>query len=139
MDDQPCNPGDNVSPLLGPDALPPGEYAIIELMGHQTLVGRVTEVERFGTKMLALEPLFNGHLLPVLFQGGPSIYRLTPCAADVAWARQPKATYQLPPSIVATLPPTALPPGQLPLDLDGFEIEKPETDDSDPWDDPEEC
>jgi hypothetical protein len=107
--------------VVGADSLPPGDYAICELMGHQTLVGRMAEVERFGVKMLALEPLFNGYLLPVIFQGGPSIYRLTPCSAAVAWARQPKNAYQLPPSIAATLPPAALPPSQLPFDLDGRE------------------
>jgi hypothetical protein len=110
-------------PAVGADTLPEGEYCIVELMGHQTLVGRMAEVERFGAKMLALEPLFNGHLLPVVFQGGPSIYRLTPCSLAVAWARQPKNAYQLPPSIAATLPPAFLPPGQLPLDLDEREIE----------------
>ena len=113
---------------VGTDALPEGEWAIVELMGHQTLVGRMAEVERFGTKMLALEPLFNGHLLPVIFQGGAAIYRLTPCSAAVAWARQPKNAYQLPPSIAATLPAAALPPGQLPLDLDGQEIAHEERD-----------
>lgn len=35
-------------------AYPPGEYAICELFGHTTLVGRITEIERFGTKMLAI-------------------------------------------------------------------------------------
>ena len=37
-------------------ALPEGQYAIVELMGHTTLVGRVTEIERFGTKMLGMRP-----------------------------------------------------------------------------------
>ena len=35
-------------------AHPPGEYAIVELFGHTTLVGRIAEVERFGAKMMAL-------------------------------------------------------------------------------------
>ena len=38
--------------------MPDGEYAIVEALGHRTLVGRVTEIERFGTKMLQVEPLF---------------------------------------------------------------------------------
>lgn len=66
------------------EALEPGEYAIIELFGHQTLVGRVEEVERFGAKMMALQVLFRGQLLPAVFHGGAAIYRLTPCAAEVA-------------------------------------------------------
>ena len=121
---------------VGADTLPEGEYAIVEMMGHQTLVGRIAEVERFGTKMLALEPLFNGHLLPVLFQGGPSIYRLTPCTPAVAWSRQPRHTYQLPPSLAATLPPAALPPGQLPLEID--EVDLGDELRADEWDDREE-
>ena len=125
-------------PIVGPDALPEGEYAIVELFGHQTLVGRIEEVERFGAKMLALQPLFNGVMLPPVFHGGAAIYRLTPCTAAVAWARQPKSSYQLPPTIAATLPPTALPPGQLPLDLDGREIDAREEDQDQEWEDPEE-
>lgn len=87
---------------------PPGEYCIVELMGHTTLVGRYAEIEKFGCKMLAIEPLFAGALLPVVFQGGPSIYRLTPCSAEVAWAEQPRHGYQLPPSIKAIVPTTIL-------------------------------
>lgn len=94
--------------------LPAGDYAIVELFGHTTLVGRIAEVERFGTKMLAIEPLFNGHLLPAVFHGGAAIYRLTPCSADVAWDRQPRQNYQLPPAILATVPPLMLPPVEPP-------------------------
>jgi hypothetical protein len=84
--------------------LPDGEYAILELFGHTTLVGRIVEIERFGTKMLAIEPLFDGVLLPVIFHGGAAIYRLTPCPAAVAWNNQPRHGYQLPPSIRAVVP-----------------------------------
>lgn len=92
-----------------PPELAAGEWAIVELLGHSILVGRISEVERFGTKMLAIEPLFAGCLLAPVFQGGASIYRLTPCTAAVAWARQPHANYQLPAAILATVPPDALP------------------------------
>lgn len=84
--------------------LPPGDYAIVELFGHSTLIGRIAEVERFGSKMLALEPLHAGELRPVVYHGGAAIYRLTPCSAEVAWRRQSKEAWQLPPSIAATLP-----------------------------------
>jgi hypothetical protein len=90
-------------------ALPPGEWAIVELFGHTTLVGRISEVERFGAKMLALEPLFKGELLPVIFHGGAAIYRLTPCSAQVAWDKQPQQEYQLPPSVRCIVPPALLP------------------------------
>lgn len=93
-------------------ALPAGEYAIVELFGHTTLVGRIAEIERFGTKMLAIEPLFNRVLLPAVFHGGAAIYRLTPCSVDVAWTRQPSRAYELPPTIFATIPPIALPPAE---------------------------
>lgn len=85
-------------------SLPPGEYAIVELFGHTTLVGRIGEVERFGAKMLALEPLFNGVLLPAVFHGGSAIYRLTPCSAEVAQARQPREAWQIPAPIRSIVP-----------------------------------
>ena len=102
--------------MTEPDAehgLPEGEYCIVELMGHSTLVGRFAEVERFGTKMLAIEPLFNGILLGVVFHGGAAIYRLTPCSRDTAWDRQPRQEYQLPPAIRAVVPIEALSPPDL--------------------------
>lgn len=95
--------------LTPPAEFPPGEYAIVELFGHTTLVGRFSEVERFGTKMLALEPLFRGELLSPAFHGGAAIYRLTPCSARVAWERQPQQEYQLPAAIRAIVPDTLLP------------------------------
>ncbi len=87
---------------------PPGEYAIVELFGHTTLVGRISEVERFGTKMLALEPLFCDHLLPVVLHGGAAIYRMTPCDAATAWAKQPRSEYHLPAAIRCIVPPLLL-------------------------------
>lgn len=52
-----------LAPAAPWEALPDGQYAIVELMGHSTLVGRVTEIERFGTKLLGIEALFAGQLL----------------------------------------------------------------------------
>ena len=99
---------DNTPSEETPVEHPPGEYAIVELMGHTTLVGRISEVERFGAKMLALEPLFRDTLLPAIFHGGAAIYRLTPCSADVAFARQPKEAWQIPTAIRCILPPLML-------------------------------
>lgn len=90
-------------------ALPEGEYAIVEVLGHRTIVGRVGEIERFGTKLLAVEPLFDGELLPAIMVGGASIYQFTPCTAEVAERRCPKHAWQLPSSVAATLPAAALP------------------------------
>lgn len=95
-------------------AHPPGEYAIVELFGHTTLVGRIAEVERFGAKMMAIEPLFRGELLPAVFHGGAAIYRLTPCSAEVAFARGPQHEYQLPLPIRAIVPTAML---EAPSDL----------------------
>ncbi len=91
------------------EKLPAGEYAIVEILGHTTLVGRVDEVERFGTKMLAIEALFNGDLLPPIFQGGTSIYRFTPVPVHVAWERHPKEMYHLPAAVRCLVPETLLP------------------------------
>jgi hypothetical protein len=92
-----------------PTPPPEGEYAIVEALGHRTLIGRISEVERFGTKLCAIEPIFQGELLPAVLIGGASIYQLTPCAVEVALARAPKERWQVPASIAATLPPSLLP------------------------------
>lgn len=88
---------------------PAGEYAIVEILGHRTLIGRIEEVERFGTKMLSIEPIFQGRLLPAILHGGASIYGMTPCTADVAFERAPKDLWQLPGAVRAALPPDLLP------------------------------
>jgi hypothetical protein len=88
---------------------PPGDYAIVEVMGHRTIVGRISEVERFGTKLLAIEAIWQSELLPAALIGGASIYQLTPCTAATAFERQPKHHWQLPPTIVAIAPQPALP------------------------------
>jgi len=89
--------------------MPEGEYAIVEALGHRTLVGRVAEVERFGTKMLQVEPLFDTVMLGPVLLGGSSIYQFTPCSADVAFQRRPRQDYELPASVFATVPALALP------------------------------
>lgn len=90
-------------------AFPAGDFAIVELFGHTTLVGRIAEVERFGAKMMALEPLFANELLPAVFHGGAAIYRLTPCSVEVAFARQPREAWQLPAPIRCIVPAALLP------------------------------
>lgn len=92
-----------------PPELPDGEYAIAEIMGHSTMVGRVTEVERFGTKMLHIEPIWQDRLLPAVYVGGASLYRFTPCTKEVAQKRQARQRYNLPAAVEATLPPETVP------------------------------
>ena len=102
--------------------LPEGQYAIVELMGHTTLVGRVTEIERFGTKMMGIEVLFAGQLLPVILQGGAAIYRLTMCSLETAWKGQhkPEHIWRLPDPIKAIVPAALLPaPGPTPMPFPG--------------------
>lgn len=96
------------TPITAMD-LPQGEYAIVEVLGHRTLVGRVSEIERFGTKMLQVEPLFGDVMLAPVLLGGGSLYQFTPCSAETAYSRRPTRTYQLPASVAATIPPPALP------------------------------
>lgn len=103
--------------------MPLGEYAIVEALGHRTLVGRVTEIERFGTKMLQVEPLFGDVMLGPVLLGGGSIYQFTPCDAETAFNRRPKQIYQLPGSVAATIPPLALPSNE---ELPGFLVEQEE-------------
>ena len=98
-------------------ALPDGEYAIVEVLGHRTLVGRVTEVERFGAKLMSIEPIFAGELLTAVMIGGASIYQFTPCTAERALARAPKSRWQMPASILAAMPPEALPAPELADDV----------------------
>ncbi|WP_419827689.1 hypothetical protein [Sphingomonas sp.] len=88
---------------------PTGEYAIVECLGHRTLVGRTSEIERFGTKMLSIEPIWKDELLPPVLVGGSSLYAFTPCSAEAAFKRQAKSDYDLPLSLRATLPAPALP------------------------------
>lgn len=89
--------------------MPDGDYAIVEQLGHRTFVGRVLEIERFGTKMLQIEPLFGQVMLGPVLLSGNSLYQFTPVDAATAYARRPTMTYQLPPSVAATVPAIALP------------------------------
>lgn len=89
-------------------ALPPGDYAIVEMFGHTKLIGRMSETERFGQKLLALEPIYQGELMPAMMIGGAAIYCLTPCTPAVALVQSPKSEWGLPESLRATLPPRML-------------------------------
>ncbi len=89
--------------------LPPGDYAIVEMFGHTKLIGRMAETERFGAKMLALEPVFRGQLLSPVMIGGAAIYCLTPCSAEVALAKAPTREWSFPESVRAVIPAATLP------------------------------
>jgi hypothetical protein len=55
-------------------------WAKVELMGHLTMAGKVTEVPMFGTALLRLDvPETDRTPAHTEFFGGGSIYRITPC------------------------------------------------------------
>lgn len=63
-----------------------GVWGILELMGHVKLGGFITQEELFGTKVGRIDvPGPNGTITTQYFGGG-SLYRLTPCTAEVAKA-----------------------------------------------------
>ncbi len=61
-------------------------WAILELMGHVKLAGKVSEQEIFGGKLGRIDvPGPDGKFVTQFFGGG-SVYRLTPCTEEVARA-----------------------------------------------------
>lgn len=88
-------------------ALPEGEYAIVEMMGHRTIIGRVTEVERFGATFMQVEPVHESGLLTGVLVAGASLYQFTPITRAVAWEKRPREEWQYCPEIRALIPPQA--------------------------------
>lgn len=78
-----------------PAAPLPGLYAIVEVLGHRRYAGRVSEVQRFGTAFLQIEPLFQDWILPPVLIGGSSLYQFTEVDAATAWDRRAKYAYDL--------------------------------------------
>lgn len=62
-------------------------WAIVELLGHRRLGGRVCQAEQYGVAMLRVDvPGDDGEIVATQFCGGSSIYALTPCSEDAAKA-----------------------------------------------------
>jgi len=59
------------------------QWAILELMGHVKLAGRVTEEEHFGAKLGRID-IPNGDSFTTQYFSGGSIYRLTPTTEEIA-------------------------------------------------------
>jgi len=59
------------------------QWAILELLGHVKLAGRVTEQEHFGTKLGRID-IPTGDGFTTQFFSGSSIYRLTPTTEEIA-------------------------------------------------------
>lgn len=62
------------------------EWAIVELMGHRKLSGRVSEVEQFGTKMLRIDIPGDADDYATQLYGGGAIYCVTPTTEKTARA-----------------------------------------------------
>lgn len=74
-----------------PALLPPGTYAIVEVMGHVRHVGRVLEVEQFGQKFCQVEPIMDLQLQEPVLVGGASIYQYRACTAEYAFEHAPQS------------------------------------------------
>lgn len=62
-------------------------WAVLELMGHNVLAGRVREEEIAGTKMLRIDvPETGERQAYTKFFGASAVYALTPCEEAVARA-----------------------------------------------------
>jgi hypothetical protein len=60
-------------------------WAIVELMGHRRLAGRVSQAEQYGVAMLRLDvPATDDAQAATQFYGGSSIYCVTPVSEEVA-------------------------------------------------------
>lgn len=65
-----------------------GQWAVAELMGHRSLVGFVTEVEAFGTKLLSIDVLGrDGQPVGTQLYGGSALFCLTPVTEEQARAQ----------------------------------------------------
>lgn len=78
-------------------------WAIVELMGHRKLAGKVSEETHFGTVLLRLDTP-QGDDWVTQYYGGQSIYCLTPCEEAAArtvaahYAPEPVHRYELLPA-----------------------------------------
>lgn len=62
-------------------------WCIVELMGHQTIAGRVTEINLFGAAMMRVDvPEQEGRAAFCKFYGASAIYAVTPVEEKIARA-----------------------------------------------------
>ena len=80
-----------------PEPQPLDTYAVVEAMGHRTLIGRVTEAAIAGKAMLHVATIAGGeHYLPP-----ESLYWLTPCTREQAERASSRHWGGLPPALAA--------------------------------------
>ena len=76
-------------------------WAILELMGHVRMGGRITEEERFGAKLGRID-VPDGEGFVTVYFGASSVYRMTVCSEEAARAvakgtvPKPVHQYELP-------------------------------------------
>lgn len=69
------------------------EWCLVELFGHQKIVGKVTEATMAGGAFLRVDvPSFNGEAAFTRFYGPSAIYSISPITEDIA--RDLIATYR---------------------------------------------
>ena len=68
------------------NAAPPDTWAIVDLMGHVRIAGRLTEEERFGVKMGRLDMPTAGGGFATRYFGGASVYSITIVSEEAARA-----------------------------------------------------
>jgi hypothetical protein len=73
-------------------------WAILELMGHVKMAGRVSEEERFGSKLGRIDVPTDGDAFVTVYFGASSVYRLTvvseEAARAVARGNKPRPVHQ---------------------------------------------
>lgn len=110
-------------------------WAIVELLGHVRLAGRVSEEEHFGAKLGRLDIPMHGGGYTTQWFGGGSVYRLTAVSEEIARAvalrNQPEPVQRW--ELAAPAQPTA------PLPTGGLWDTGPEDDDPDEDDDDSEA
>jgi hypothetical protein len=62
-------------------------WAVVELMGHVTMAGRLSEEERFGAKMGRIDVPNGEDSFTTVYFGGSSVYRITAVTEAVARAK----------------------------------------------------
>lgn len=67
----------------------PEEWGRVEIFGHRSHIGRLSEVERFGTKMLRIDaPTTDPEVFETFYYGGGSVFSIAPMTEEAAraWA-----------------------------------------------------
>lgn len=83
--------------------LPAGDYAVVELRGGRTYVGRVSLVDRLGARHMSIELLYEDALLPALLVSGEIVYHFSPITAEAARELQNSKRWQLPKTFLTML------------------------------------